>query len=64
MLTFHSLRTGSPCRRGVVGLLLVAALLVKVKENTPRVEWGGRTWYFCSEECKAAFLADPRHFVQ
>jgi YHS domain-containing protein len=33
-----------------------------VKADTPRAEWNGRTWYFCSEECRAKFLADPNHF--
>jgi YHS domain-containing protein len=41
----------------------LACVCVKIGENTPSCEWNDRTWYFCSEECKKAFLADPRHFM-
>ena len=41
----------------------LACVCVKVEADTPSCEWNGRTWYFCSEECKRAFLADPRHFT-
>jgi YHS domain-containing protein len=41
----------------------LACVCVKVAADTPRVEWNGRTWYFCSEECKKAFLSDPRRFT-
>jgi len=40
----------------------LACVCVKVATDTPRVEWDGKTWYFCSEECRAAFLSDPRRF--
>ena len=41
----------------------LACVCVKVGPNTPSCEWNGRTWYFCSEECRKAFLSDPRHFT-
>jgi YHS domain-containing protein len=41
----------------------LACVCVKIGANTPSCEWNGHTWYFCSEECKKAFLADPRHFM-
>jgi YHS domain-containing protein len=40
----------------------LACVCVKVEADTPRAEWNGQTWYFCSEECKQAFLADPKRF--
>lgn len=41
----------------------LACLNVKVTPSTPRVEYGGRTYYFCSEECKAEFQKRPEKFV-
>ena len=41
----------------------LACVCVKIGADTPRCEWNGRTWYFCSEECKKSFLSDPRHFL-
>jgi len=41
----------------------LACVCVKIGDETPSVEWDGRTWYFCSEECKAAFLANPKHYL-
>jgi hypothetical protein len=40
----------------------LACVCVKVGDDTPRVEWNGKTWYFCSEECRKAFLSDPKRF--
>ena len=40
----------------------LGCVCVKVEKDTPRVEWNGKTWYFCSEECKKAFLSDPKRF--
>jgi hypothetical protein len=40
----------------------LACVCVKIGPDTPRVEWNGKTWYFCSEECKQAFLDDPKRF--
>jgi hypothetical protein len=40
----------------------LACVCVKVGADTPRCEWNGRTFYFCSEECRKAFLSDPRRF--
>ena len=33
---------------------------VRVGATTPRAEWHGRTYYFRSDECRRAFLKDPR----
>jgi YHS domain-containing protein len=40
----------------------LGCVCVKVEADTPRAEWNGKTWYFCSEECKRAFLSDPKRF--
>jgi len=42
----------------------LACVCVKVKDNTPRTEYGGTTNYFCSEECRAAFLKRPEKYLQ
>lgn len=34
----------------------LACVCVKVKDNTPKAEYRGVTYYFCSEDCRAAFL--------
>ena len=33
----------------------LACLCVKVKDSTPRAEYEGKAYYFCSEECRTAF---------
>lgn len=40
----------------------LACVRVAVRADTPRADWNGTTWYFCSEECRAAFLSDPNRF--
>ena len=42
----------------------LACVCVKVKDNTPRAEYGGVTNYFCSEECRAAFLKKPEKYLR
>jgi YHS domain-containing protein len=42
----------------------LACLHVKVTGATPRAEYGGRTWYFCSEECREAFLKNPAKYAE
>jgi len=34
-----------------------------VDESTPRAEYQGTTYYFCSEDCRAAFLKKPQKYV-
>ncbi len=41
----------------------LACLHVKITDTTPRAEFGGRTYYFCSEECREAFLKDPGKYA-
>ena len=36
---------------------------VRVDENTLRATYGGETYYFCNEKCRAAFEADPDKYI-
>ena len=40
----------------------LGCVCVKIEKDTPRVEWNGKIWYFCSEQCKQAFLSHPNRF--
>ena len=41
----------------------LACVCVKVKDNTPKAEYAGATNYFCSQECRAAFLKRPQKYL-
>lgn len=41
----------------------LACLCVHVEPGTPRCQCGGETYYFCSDECRADFLAHPERYV-
>jgi YHS domain-containing protein len=41
----------------------LACVCVKVTANTPRAEYHGTTYYFCSEECREAFLKKPAKYA-
>jgi YHS domain-containing protein len=41
----------------------LACVTVRVKDSTPRAEYQGRTYYFCSEECRTEFLAKPAKYL-
>jgi YHS domain-containing protein len=41
----------------------LACVCVKVKDTTPKAEYQGKTYYFCSEECCAAFLKKPGKYL-
>ena len=36
---------------------------LKIKDNTPRTEYKGKTYYFCSEDCKRDFIKDPDKYL-
>lgn len=38
--------------------------LVHIKDDTPRCNWDGRAWHFCSEECREAFLKEPEKYAK
>ena len=41
----------------------LACLKVKVTDATPRAEYEGRTMCFCSEDCRKAFVKNPRKYA-
>jgi YHS domain-containing protein len=41
----------------------LACVDVKVKQDTPLAVYLGKTYYFCSEECKADFQKNPEKYV-
>ena len=36
---------------------------VRVEETTPRATYRGKTYYFCRDTCRQAFLKDPGHYL-
>jgi YHS domain-containing protein len=41
----------------------LACICVKVKDNTPVTQYHGTNYYFCSEDCRAAFLKRPGKYL-
>lgn len=41
----------------------LACVCVKVKDTTPRADYLGTTYYFCSEDCRDAFLKKPDKYL-
>lgn len=41
----------------------LACVCVKVKDTTPRTEYQGTTYYFCSDDCQAAFAKSPPKYL-
>ena len=41
----------------------LACVCVQVREGTPRTEYNGHSYYFCSEECRAAFCKKPEKYL-
>jgi uncharacterized membrane protein YraQ (UPF0718 family) len=41
----------------------VCGMTVQRHDGTPTAVYGGRTYYFCSEACKARFEAEPERYV-
>ena len=42
----------------------LACIEVTVDANTPRYDYAGKTYYFCSEECRDKFAKNPSKFVK
>ena len=40
----------------------LACVDVTVDAMTPRYDYGGNTYYFCSEECRGKFAKDPKKY--
>ena len=41
----------------------LACVDVKVEKDTPTYVYGGKTYYFCSEECKEACARKPQVYI-
>jgi P-type Cu+ transporter len=46
-----------------MGLDPVCGMEVNPASAEAQSEWGGQTFYFCSEECKLKFDASPERYV-
>jgi YHS domain-containing protein len=42
----------------------LGCLIVRIDATTPRAEYRGETYYFCSEDCKKEFEAKPAKYVK
>jgi len=42
----------------------LACLEVRVEEDTPSLDLDGRTYYFCSEECRDDFARRPERYLE
>ena len=41
----------------------LACVEVEVNAKTPRADFAGKTYYFCSDECKAEFQKNPTKYL-
>ena len=41
----------------------LACLNVKITDQTPRYDYDGHTYYFCSTECRDQFVRDPWKYI-
>jgi YHS domain-containing protein len=41
----------------------LACVCVNVKDSTPQTDYLAATYYFCSEECRAAFVKRPEKYL-
>jgi hypothetical protein len=41
----------------------LACVDVTVRGDTPRAQYLGRTYYFCSEQCRTEFEKDPQRYL-
>ncbi len=41
----------------------VCGMEVEERTAAAKSEWQGKTWYFCSDECKRRFDQDPKQFA-
>ena len=42
---------------------IVCGMEIEPTENTPQVAHKGKIYYFCNEECKNKFIANPQKYV-
>ena len=36
---------------------------IRVKDRTPRTEYHGKTYFFCSDDCRDTFLKKPEKYL-
>ena len=41
----------------------LACVRVEAAPSTPHADYGGRTYYFCSDACRTAFEKEPERYV-
>lgn len=41
----------------------LACVNLDIKDSTPRTEKQGKTYYFCSQDCRDAFLKNPQKYL-
>ncbi len=41
----------------------LACVVVPITADTPKADYKGRTYYFCSESCRDTFLSDPVKYL-
>jgi YHS domain-containing protein len=41
----------------------MACVRVRVDDRTPRAVYGGKTYYFCTDECRLSFEKNPTRYV-
>jgi YHS domain-containing protein len=41
----------------------LACVNVRLKDSTPRAEYAGKVYYFCSEDCRTDFLKNPKKYL-
>lgn len=42
----------------------LACIDVKVDDRTPRYSYAGKTYYFCSDDCRDKFEKNPDKYIQ
>lgn len=42
----------------------VCGMQITVGDQTPKYEYQGKTYYFCSDECKKRFADDPSKYLE
>ena len=52
-----------PAGTGALATDPVCHMKVHIDPGTPRMEVGGKTYYFCSERCKDRFATNPELFI-
>ena len=63
--TTQSASAGQPCAECLVCKKNadLACVEVTVDESTPSYQYAGKTYYFCSDECKNSFAKHPAKYA-